>query len=158
TELFCEILQICPRILNQDFVKLPSEEDLLTLIKELVTLASVTCYLPFELIKCTSLRGHLPLLYIFGKSTGLDRLRESRTLKFISKIEDYHIYGAVIPDGMINDGIKLSKAYKTYLDYANAKVPPKTAKKFKKHASPKLKIIPASPKEPTQKGKRVKRA
>nr|GFC60826.1 hypothetical protein [Tanacetum cinerariifolium] len=40
------------------------------------------------------------------------------TLKFVSKTEDYHIYGAVIPDGMINDDIKLSKAYKTYLDYA----------------------------------------
>nr|GEU74986.1 hypothetical protein [Tanacetum cinerariifolium] len=80
------------------------------------------------------------------------------TLKFFSKTEDYHIYGAVIPDGMRNDDIKLSKVYKTYLDYATGKVPPKKSRKFKKHASPKLKTIPASPKEPTQKGKRVKRA
>ncbi|GKF43881.1 hypothetical protein Tco_0130433, partial [Tanacetum coccineum] len=53
--------------------------------------------------------------------------------------------------------IKLSTAYKTYLDYATGKVPPKKARNFKKPASPKLKIVPASPKEPTQKGKRVKR-
>ncbi|GJS67240.1 hypothetical protein Tco_0681804 [Tanacetum coccineum] len=79
------------------------------------------------------------------------------TLKFISKIEDCHVYGVVIPDGMINDDIKLSKAYKTYLDYATGKVSPKKARKFKKLASPKLKTVPASPKEPTQKGKRVKR-
>ncbi|GJR86938.1 hypothetical protein Tco_0210949 [Tanacetum coccineum] len=75
------------------------------------------------------------------------------TLKFISKIEDCQKYGVVIPNGMINDDIKLSKAYKTYLDYATRKVPPKKARKFKKPASPKLKTIPASPKEPTQKGK-----
>nr|GEX36996.1 hypothetical protein [Tanacetum cinerariifolium] len=71
------------------------------------------------------------------------------TLKFVSKIEDYHIYGVMIPDRMINDDIKLSKAYKTYLDYATGKVPPKKARKFKKPAFPKLKIVHASPKEPT---------
>nr|GEW79072.1 hypothetical protein [Tanacetum cinerariifolium] len=79
-------------------------------------------------------------------------------LKFISKTEDYQKYGALIPDGMINQDIKDSKACKTYLDYATRKVPPKKARKFKKHASPKHKTVPASLKEPTQKGKRVKRA
>nr|GEY05146.1 retrovirus-related Pol polyprotein from transposon TNT 1-94 [Tanacetum cinerariifolium] len=63
----------------------------------------------------------------------------------------------MIPDGMINDDIKLSKAYKTYLDYVTGKVPLKKAMKFKKPVSPKLKIVLASPKEPTQKGTRVKR-
>ncbi|GJW16523.1 hypothetical protein Tco_0023959 [Tanacetum coccineum] len=74
----------------------------------------------------------------------------------INTDDDFQIYGAVIPDGMINDDINLSKAYKTYLDYAIGKVP-KKARKFKKPASPKIKIVPTSPKEPTQKGKRVKR-
>ncbi|GJR81614.1 hypothetical protein Tco_0152399 [Tanacetum coccineum] len=32
-------------------------------------------------------------------------------LKFVSKIEDCHKYGALIPDGMINDDIELSTAY-----------------------------------------------
>ncbi|GJR95433.1 hypothetical protein Tco_0267607 [Tanacetum coccineum] len=213
-EVFREILQICPRLPNQDFVELPSKDDLLSFIKELGYSG-----------KC-----------LFGKSTGLDRLKESRaqilwamynqknidyvalpwedfmyqannreissarkermpyprftkviidhfiskdntisnrnrinlhtvrddtlldTLKFVSKTEDCQMYGAVIPDGMINDDIKLSKAYKTYLDYATGKVPPKKERKFKKPASPKLKTVPASPKEPTQKGKRVKRS
>ncbi|GJY27158.1 hypothetical protein Tco_0401884 [Tanacetum coccineum] len=35
TEVFHEILQICPRLPDQYFVDLPSEEDLLTFIKEL---------------------------------------------------------------------------------------------------------------------------
>ncbi|GJZ32671.1 hypothetical protein Tco_0578107 [Tanacetum coccineum] len=111
---------------------------------------------------------------ISGKSTGPDRLRESRVqiltnlhtarddsllsaLKFVSKTEECQKYGALIPDGMINDNIKLSTAYKTYLDYATGKVPPKKTRKFKKPASPKLMTVPASPKEPTQKAKRVKR-
>nr|GEV22315.1 hypothetical protein [Tanacetum cinerariifolium] len=79
------------------------------------------------------------------------------TLKFLSKIEDCQKYGVQIPDGMINDDIKLSAAYKTYLDYATGKFPLKKARKFKKPSSPKLNIVPASPQEPTQKGKRVKR-
>nr|GEX84889.1 hypothetical protein [Tanacetum cinerariifolium] len=66
-------------------------------------------------------------------------------------------YGALIPDRMINDNIKLYVAYKTYLDYAIRKVPPKKARKFKKPASPKLKTVLVSTKEPTQKGERVKR-
>nr|GEX46440.1 hypothetical protein [Tanacetum cinerariifolium] len=73
------------------------------------------------------------------------------TFKFVSKIEDCQKYGALIPDGMINDNIKLSAAYNTYLDYATGKVPPKKARKFNKPASPKLNNVPASPKEPTQK-------
>ncbi|GJT38064.1 hypothetical protein Tco_0937929 [Tanacetum coccineum] len=35
TEVFHEILQICPRLPNQDFVKPPSEEELVTFIQEL---------------------------------------------------------------------------------------------------------------------------
>ncbi|GKE19817.1 hypothetical protein Tco_1431329, partial [Tanacetum coccineum] len=78
-------------------------------------------------------------------------------LKFVSKTKDCQKYGAMIPGGMINDDIKLSTAYKIYLDYATGKVPPKKESKFKKPVSPELKTVPASPKEPTQKGKRVKR-
>nr|GEX92004.1 putative reverse transcriptase domain-containing protein [Tanacetum cinerariifolium] len=73
------------------------------------------------------------------------------TLKFVYKTEDYQKYGALIPDGMINDDIKLSIAYKTYLDYATRKVPLKKARKFKKPASTNLKTVLVSPKEPTQK-------
>nr|GEX60173.1 hypothetical protein [Tanacetum cinerariifolium] len=79
------------------------------------------------------------------------------SLKFVSKTEDYKKYGALIPDGMINQDIKDSKAYKTYLDYATGKVPPNKARKLEKPTSPKLKTVPASPKEPTQKDKRFKR-
>nr|GEY27957.1 reverse transcriptase domain-containing protein [Tanacetum cinerariifolium] len=56
-------------------------------------------------------------------------------------------YRALIPDGMKNQDIKDSKAYKTYPDYAIGKVPPKKERKFKKPASAKHKTILASPKD-----------
>ncbi|GJW31102.1 hypothetical protein Tco_0051134, partial [Tanacetum coccineum] len=52
TEVFQEILQICPRLPNQDFVEPPSNEEMVPFIKDL---------------RCISRR-----------STGLDRLRPSR--------------------------------------------------------------------------------
>ncbi|GKC72374.1 hypothetical protein Tco_1118257, partial [Tanacetum coccineum] len=56
TEFFHEILHICPRIVNQDFIAPPSEEELVTFIQEHGYSS-----------KCIS-----------GKTTGLDRLRELR--------------------------------------------------------------------------------
>ncbi|GJV64228.1 hypothetical protein Tco_1475056 [Tanacetum coccineum] len=147
------------------------------LSRNLVTLASVTCYLPFKLIKCTSLRGHLMLSltdfmyqadnkeissarkehmpyprftkviidHFISKDNSISmrniiNLHTTRddsllgALKFISKIEDCQKYGLLIPDGMINDDIKLSTTYKTYLDYATRNVPPKKVKRVKRPA------------------------
>ncbi|GJS40767.1 hypothetical protein Tco_0565810 [Tanacetum coccineum] len=141
-----ETYQIYPRLHNQDFVELLYEDDLLSFIKELgysgncemlSAIRTDQMHQPWRTFAAVINRC------ISGKSTGLDRLRESRAQ-----------YGALIPDGMVNDDIKLSIAYKKYLDYATGKVPPKKARKFKKPASPKLKIVLGSPKEPTQKGKR----
>ncbi|GJV03472.1 hypothetical protein Tco_1337041 [Tanacetum coccineum] len=109
-----------------------------------VTLASVICYLQSTQIKCTSLGEHLLL-----SSTG--------TVKFVSKTQDCQIYGALIPEEMINQDIKDSKAYKTYLDFATRKATPKKARKFKKVASPSKKLSPVLEEEPTEKSKRAKK-
>ncbi|GJS70686.1 hypothetical protein Tco_0703527 [Tanacetum coccineum] len=199
TEVFREILQICPRLPNQDFVELPFEDDLLSFIKELgysgncemlSAIRTDQMHQPWRTFNVVINRC------ISGKSTRLDRLRESQAqifkkehmpyprftkviinhfiskdnsismrniinlhivrddsllgaLKFVSKTKDCQKYGAMIPDGMINDDIKLSTAYKIYLDYATGKVPPKKERKFKKPVSLELKTVPASPKEPT---------
>nr|GEU33847.1 hypothetical protein [Tanacetum cinerariifolium] len=79
------------------------------------------------------------------------------TLKFVSKTQDYQQYGALIPDDMINQNIKDSRAYKTYYDFATRKVPPRKARKYKKVASPPRKLSPVKEAEPIKKGKRVKR-
>ncbi|GKE26698.1 hypothetical protein Tco_1442082 [Tanacetum coccineum] len=78
------------------------------------------------------------------------------TLKFVSKTEDYQKYGAVNPDGMINQDIKASKAYKNYHDFATGKFAPKKARKFKKVASPSKKLSPVL-EEPVKKPKKAKK-
>ncbi|GJS38011.1 hypothetical protein Tco_0536393 [Tanacetum coccineum] len=47
------------------------------------------------------------------------------TLKFVSKTQDYQKYGALMPEEMINQAIKDSKAYKTYLAFATGQATPK---------------------------------
>ncbi|GJY19079.1 hypothetical protein Tco_0390570 [Tanacetum coccineum] len=238
TEVFREILRICPRLHNQEFVKPPSEEELVTFIQELGYYG-----------KCDMLSAiHTDQMHqpwrtfaaiinrcIFGKTTRLDRLRESRaqilwgmynkknvdyvalmwedfmyqaenreissakkermpyprftkviinhfiskdktismrnwinlhtihddsllgTLKFVSKIQDYQKYGALIPDDMINQDIKDSKAYKTYYDFDTRKATPKKARKYKKVASPSRKLSPVLEEEHVEKPKRAKK-
>nr|GFA68225.1 hypothetical protein [Tanacetum cinerariifolium] len=79
------------------------------------------------------------------------------TLKFVSKTQDYQQYEALIPDDMINQDIKDSKAYKTYLDFATRKATPKKASKFKKVASPSRKLSSVLEEEARVKPKRAKR-
>ncbi|GKD49805.1 hypothetical protein Tco_1278781 [Tanacetum coccineum] len=79
------------------------------------------------------------------------------TLKFVSKADDTQKYGALIPDEMINQNIKDSKAYKTYYDFDTGKVEPKKARKFNKVASPLRKLPPVKEVKPVKKAKRVKR-
>ncbi|GJZ18277.1 hypothetical protein Tco_0554400 [Tanacetum coccineum] len=79
------------------------------------------------------------------------------TLKFVSKTEDSQKYGALIPDGMINQTIKDTEAFKTYYDFSTGKVALKKARKFKKTALPSRTLPPVKKVEPIQKAKRVKR-
>ncbi|GJU99162.1 hypothetical protein Tco_1328433 [Tanacetum coccineum] len=73
------------------------------------------------------------------------------TLKYVSKTKERQVYGALIPKEMINEDILNSTAYQTYFAYASGVKDLMKARKFKKHASPKLKIVLVSPKEPTKK-------
>nr|GEV88430.1 retrovirus-related Pol polyprotein from transposon TNT 1-94 [Tanacetum cinerariifolium] len=153
------------------FDDIPSEDDLVLFIKELGYSSN---YEMLSAIRTDQM--HQPWRTftavinscIFRKSTGLDRETSSARkehmpyLRFTKVIIDHFIS----KDNIISMRNKINLhtprddsllAYMTYLDYATGKVPPKKARKFKKPASPKLKIVPASPKEPTQTGKRVKR-
>ncbi|GKF16997.1 hypothetical protein Tco_0061915 [Tanacetum coccineum] len=79
------------------------------------------------------------------------------TLKFVSKTQDYQMYGALIHEEMINQDIKDSKAYKTYLDFATGKSTPKKVRKFKKVALPLNKLSPILEEEPAKKPKQAKK-
>ncbi|GKB02126.1 hypothetical protein Tco_0830215 [Tanacetum coccineum] len=67
------------------------------------------------------------------------------------------MYGALIPDEMINQDIKDSKSYKTYLDFTTGKATPKKARKFKKVASPSKRLSLVLEEEPAEKPKQAKK-
>ncbi|GKF21131.1 hypothetical protein Tco_0069769, partial [Tanacetum coccineum] len=57
-------------------------------------------------------------------------------MRFVSRSNDFQIYGALLPNRMTNQQMRDSIAYKTYLAYANGVTSPKMKRKFKKPASP----------------------
>nr|GEU80399.1 hypothetical protein [Tanacetum cinerariifolium] len=170
TEFFREILQICPRILNQDFIAPPSEVELVTFIQELGYSG-----------KCNMLSAiHIDQMHqpwrtfatVINKdfmyqadNIEISLAREEHMLysRFTKVIINHFIlrtrqsYGALILDDMINQDIKYSKAYKTYYDFATGKVPPRKARKYKNVASPLRKLSPIKEAKPVKKAKRVKR-
>ncbi|GJR30846.1 hypothetical protein Tco_1107078 [Tanacetum coccineum] len=74
------------------------------------------------------------------------------TIKLISMHEDTQLYGAILPDELINEAIKDSESYKEYYAIASGAEPPKTKASVKKKqvGSDKTKT------PPTAKGKSLK--
>nr|GEU66883.1 retrovirus-related Pol polyprotein from transposon TNT 1-94 [Tanacetum cinerariifolium] len=110
-EVFREIFHICPKLLNQEFNALPSDEEIVSFIKELGHKGDIkNLSLMRLLIICTNHGEPLPPSSI--------------------------IYGALLPEVMTNQKMQNSSAYKTYLAYATEAATPKKARKFKKPACP----------------------
>ncbi|GJU40447.1 hypothetical protein Tco_1193404 [Tanacetum coccineum] len=155
-------LVICLILPNQEFVKPPFDEEFIQFIQELGY--SGKCDMLFAI---HTDQMHQPWRTfaaminrcISRKTTSLDRLRSSRAQilweLFYQKNVDY--YGALIPDEMLNQDIKDSKAYKTYLDFATRKATPKKSRKFKKVTSPSKKLSPVLEEEPAKKPKQAKK-
>ncbi|GJV42078.1 hypothetical protein Tco_1420518 [Tanacetum coccineum] len=57
-------------------------------------------------------------------------------MRFVSRSDDFQVYGARLPKRMTNQPMRDSDAYKTYLAYATGAESPKMKRKLKKHASP----------------------
>ncbi|GJZ50365.1 hypothetical protein Tco_0604555, partial [Tanacetum coccineum] len=62
--------------------------------------------------------------------------QEKQEKIFVSKSDEYQVYGALLPEGMTNQKMRDSPAYKTYLAFTTGAATPKKARKFKKPASP----------------------
>ncbi|GKA38212.1 hypothetical protein Tco_0730763, partial [Tanacetum coccineum] len=125
-----EILHICPRLPNQDFVEPPSEEEMVPFIKELgytgkcdmiSEIHTYHMHQPWRIfvaiINRCIFRSHPDLI-------GSGR-QELKSCGFVSKTQDYQKYGALMPEEMINQAIKDSKAYKTYIAFATGQATPK---------------------------------
>ncbi|GKD19299.1 hypothetical protein Tco_1208457 [Tanacetum coccineum] len=139
-EVLRDVFQFYPRIQGRDFDALPSEEDTISFLRDLIHSMMLLS------IRCINLRKPLLLL---STEVYLERLVK----------EASQIYGAVLPDCLTSLEMKESKAYNNYLSYATGVVPPKIARKFKKASPSKKDSVPIqADEEPIQKGKRVKRS
>ncbi|GJV15848.1 hypothetical protein Tco_1361171 [Tanacetum coccineum] len=81
TEIFREILHICPRILNQDFIAQPSKEELVTFIQELGYSGKCNMLSAIHIDQMNQpWRTFAAIINrcISGKTIGLDRLKELR--------------------------------------------------------------------------------
>nr|GEV42281.1 integrase, catalytic region, zinc finger, CCHC-type, peptidase aspartic, catalytic [Tanacetum cinerariifolium] len=173
-ETFRDIFQICPRVHGQDFDKLPYDEVIMYFFKELGhsrEIKSITNVVVDQMHQSWRTFATIINRILSGKTTGLDKLRLSRAQilwgmyykKNVDYVEllwedfTYHIRNKGHKKQEKIPEMRETKAYKTYLGYATVVTHPKKARKFKKTASPKLTTIPASPQEPKNKSKIVKR-
>ncbi|GJS06761.1 hypothetical protein Tco_0363557 [Tanacetum coccineum] len=149
-----EIFQICPRLLNQDFIEPPSEEDLVLFIQELgASLRRQQVLIDSEnqeLRSCGHVKGTCPTQDLQKLSSIISSLRTRPSL-FRNMINLYTIHDDTLLD------IKDSKAYKTYLNFATGKATPKKGRKFKKVVSPLRKLSPVLEEEHAVKPNRAKR-
>nr|GEY73105.1 hypothetical protein [Tanacetum cinerariifolium] len=130
TEVFCEILHIYPRLPNQDFMELPSEDDLLSFIKELGYSGNCEMLSTIRTDQMHSLRGRLLLEISLAIKEHMPYLRFTKVIinHFISKDNTIFIRNKINVHTVCDDTLL---AYKTYLECATGKVPPNKSRKFK---------------------------
>nr|GEU36962.1 retrovirus-related Pol polyprotein from transposon TNT 1-94 [Tanacetum cinerariifolium] len=117
-DVFRDIFKICPRVQGQDFDALPTDEEIVSFLRDL---------------------GHTREIHSLNDTTGLDKLHLFRA----QILWETQIYGAMLPGSLTSPEMKETKAYKTYIGFASGATPPKKARNFKKPASPKLTTIRA---------------
>ncbi|GJZ57389.1 hypothetical protein Tco_0612883 [Tanacetum coccineum] len=142
------MLQICPNLLGQKFVDSPFEEEILAFIRELgyprdiKSLSDVKEDLVYQ-IKNNVSKKNKDMYYLrftkviinhfMSKDQSIPRRNKMNwhmvkdnpiltIMRFIPKHETVQKYGAILPDTLTNQAMKVSDAYKTYHDFATGKV------------------------------------
>ncbi|GKA75185.1 hypothetical protein Tco_0781563 [Tanacetum coccineum] len=135
-EVFRKVLQIFPRIHNQEFVEPPNHEEIVAFIKELGYRGELESILSCLLITFTKV-----IIRHFMSKDKTISVRNSLFihgveddsvlgfLKFISKYEIRQVYSKLIPDVLVSRVMLELKAYQNYLDYPTGKVIPKESRK-----------------------------
>nr|GFC21946.1 hypothetical protein [Tanacetum cinerariifolium] len=181
-EYFREMLQICPRIPNQPFDELPFEEEILAFLKELGHSGEIKMITNFNNNKLHQPWRSFAAVTnkcLSGKSTCYNSLRLAQAqilwgmyhkknmdfayllddhmftmIKLVSRHQNTHQYGAILPIELTNEAIRNFEAYKEYDAIALGVEPPKTKAKIRKKHSSFDTTITMPP--PTAKGKRLK--
>nr|GEW57969.1 hypothetical protein [Tanacetum cinerariifolium] len=134
-EYFREMLQICPRIPNQQFDELHFEEEILAFLKELGHSG--------EIKMITDVNWH------FAWDDHM-----FTTIKLVSRHQNTQQYGAILPIELTNEAIRNSESYKEYYAIASGAEPLKTKASVRKKQSSFETTITMPPQTP--KGKRLK--
>ncbi|GJU86454.1 retrovirus-related pol polyprotein from transposon TNT 1-94 [Tanacetum coccineum] len=142
-EIFKDIFKICPRVQGQDFNALPTDEEIMSFLRDLGHTREIN-----SLNDVVVDQMHAPWRTFAAL---INRSLFEKTAK------STQIYSDVLPESLTSPEMKETKAYKTYLGFNIGATPLKKAQKFKKPASPQLTTVPVSPEEPTRNSKSVKR-
>nr|GEU33372.1 hypothetical protein [Tanacetum cinerariifolium] len=123
-EIFRDIFQICPRVHGQNFVALPTNEDIVSFFKELghiVEIKTITDIVVDQMHQPRRTFATIINKSLSGKTTSLDKLRLSKAQilweMYYKKNVDYV--------ELLCLEMQESKAYKTYLGYATGATLPK---------------------------------
>ncbi|GKA41451.1 hypothetical protein Tco_0734044 [Tanacetum coccineum] len=147
---------ICPRLPNQEFDELPSNEEIVSFIKELrhkgeikyVSDVVVDQILhipnreqrhqePREIYYPRFTKAIIRYFITKDKSISMRNRMFTHTvedgsilglMRFVSKVDDYQVYGALLPEVMTNHKMRDSPAYKTYLAFATGAASPKKSR------------------------------
>nr|GEX00297.1 hypothetical protein [Tanacetum cinerariifolium] len=141
-EVFKEIFQICLRLPNQDFDELPSDEE----IEDFRFKIKNRDYKKQENMYYLGFTKAIIHHFITKDKSILMRIRMFMhiarddiilgPMRFVSKSDNFQVYGALLPNRVTNQQMLDSNAYKTYLAYGTSAPSPKINRKVKRHASP----------------------
>nr|GEX08294.1 hypothetical protein [Tanacetum cinerariifolium] len=171
-----DIFKICPRVQGQDFDALPTDDEIVSFLRELGHTGEINSlndivvdhmHQPWRTFTALINKS------LSGKINGVDKLHKTlswrnkiqmhtstddcliNTLRFVSEKEETQIYDAILPESLTSLEMKETQACQTYLGFATGATPHKKAQKFEKPASPKLTTVPVLTEAPTGKSKRV---
>nr|GEV62272.1 hypothetical protein [Tanacetum cinerariifolium] len=133
-ETFRSMLQMCPKLLGQQFVDPPFEKDILTFMREMSYPANIkllsdvkvdTLPQPWRTFgtiinKCLSDKSISRRNKVDWHMANDDPILT--TMIFIPQHKTVQKYGAILPDYLTNQAMKASEAYKTYHDLATGKL------------------------------------
>nr|GEU54315.1 hypothetical protein [Tanacetum cinerariifolium] len=150
-EYFREMLQICPRLLNQPFDELPFKEEILVFLRELGHSG--------EIKKITDGMYHkknVDFAYLlwedFMNQVEYKDSKNSYEMYYPQFTKKTQQYGAILPDELTNEAIRNSKSFKEYYAISSGAKPPKTKASIRKTQSSSDTTVPP----PIDKGTRLK--
>nr|GEU95350.1 hypothetical protein [Tanacetum cinerariifolium] len=152
-DMFREILQICPKILGQEFEDLLLEQDIISFISDLGHTRDITYLIDIEnkdAKKTNQMSYHIFTKIIIDYLISNDQYISRRNKMFwhtarddtvftsmrcVSIHEKTQVYGAILSKELTNQEMLESEAYKTYYAFASEEKTPKPKSKEDFHIS-----------------------